>query len=489
MLKTIRPRSRKHATARGITTHGGGSVAYVPVPPTWQGTTRQVCGMWPFIAPGSLPHVGGPIGRHQESHVVVCFDHISWFLAKFIANPSVVIIAQPGMGKSTLTGMLMTNLAAMGYILLIPGDTKPDYTELVNQLDGEVRSVRRTGGSPFNPCDPGGMVTAAYRIATVPGMEAEATALRGEAIGRATTLIGGLLELSRKQPVRDYEESAISASLDALYTRNGQVPVLADLIDYITMKPRDLQEELVAVISGDGDTWKYDELTLPLIRSLKAVVGGKFGDTFSRRTIRRDAPVALDIDTSAIKAGDPAYLGAVLMAAWADVYGQVEAEQALADAGLAERRRYCLTLDELWRVLNLGGSLPDRVNELTRLNRTQGVGQIMVTHSMRDLTGTGKSTTDGIADRAGAVIIGGVPKSEMDALQGRVTLTKREQQSLTQWWSASQGTFSEPNTIPPGAGKFLIKPSADDPGIPVDVILGSVEVEWGGQDTNRAWTR
>ena len=43
------------------------------------------------------------------------------------------------------------------------------------------------------------------------------------------------------------------------------------------------------------------------------------------------------------------------------------AEQALADAGLAPRRLYCLTLDELWRVLNLGGSMADRVNELTRL--------------------------------------------------------------------------------------------------------------------------
>ena len=100
------------------------------------------------------------------------------------------------------------------------------------------------------------------------------------------------------------------------------------------------------------------------------------------------APVVSNIDTSRIKAGDPRFLAAVMIAAWSDIYGMVEADQALADEGLAPRRRYCLTLDELWRVLRLGGTMPDRVNELTRLNRTQGVGQIMITHSLRDLTPT-----------------------------------------------------------------------------------------------------
>ena len=41
--------------------------------------------------------------------------------------------------------------------------------------------------------------------------------------------------------------------------------------------------------------------------------------------------------------------------------------------------------------------------------------------------------------------------------------------------------------MPPGAGKFLIKPSSDDPGIAVEVVLTSSERAWGGQNTNRAW--
>jgi hypothetical protein len=67
-------------------------------------------------------------------------------------------------------------------------------------------------------------------------------------------------------------------------------------------------------------------------------------------------------------------------------------------------------------VLRLGGTMPDRVNELTRLNRTQGVGQIMVTHSIRDLAPGRDSEIEGIEERAGAIVVGGVPKKELAAL-------------------------------------------------------------------------
>jgi hypothetical protein len=36
---------------------------------------------------------------------------------------------------------------------------------------------------------------------------------------------------------------------------------------------------------------------------------------------------------------------------------------------------------------------------------------------------------------------------------------------------------------------FLIKTSADQPGIPVQVVLTSVEQAWGGQQTSRRWDR
>ena len=120
-------RRRTGVRPSGIVAAGGGSTAFVPVPLAWRATSRQVCGLFPWGSPGQLPLAGAPIGRHQRSRAVVCFDHVSWFRAHRIANPSVLIISKPGLGKSTLSSKLMLWLAALGYVLLIPGDTKPDY--------------------------------------------------------------------------------------------------------------------------------------------------------------------------------------------------------------------------------------------------------------------------------------------------------------------------------------------------------------------------
>jgi len=497
--RAIRHHHRDRCTARGYAGAGGGRPAFLPIPLHWRGTTRQVCGLYPFGVPGALPLVGTPIGRHQRSGGRVCFDHISWFQAGLIANPSVLILGMPGLGKSTLTGKLALGCAAQGYTLLVPGDTKPDYTALGTELGCEIRTVKRSGGWALNPCDPGGMIAAADRIGGTVGEE-----LRGEAIGRAVTLLAALVELCRKGPVADYEESVLGAALRQLYQQPGTVPVIADLRALIASRPAALWAELeLEYPGGDGQSplavvSEYDHLTLPLRRSLRALIGGKYGDVFTRPTQRCPLTAGIVVDTSAIKAGNKDFLAAVLLAAWSDTYGQVEAEGALAAAGLAPKRLYCMVLDEMWRVLELGGSLPERVNELTRLNRTDGVGQIMVAHSANDLKDTGSARTDGIGERAGAIIIGGVPKKELARLDELITLTSSEEEALTSWYSVSRERLTESERDqqgrllrppPPGAGRFLIKTSADQPGIPVQVVLTSVEQAWGGQRTSRRWDR
>ena len=476
-------RRRKVVMKNGINAPGGGSTAFVPVPLEWRGTTRQVCGLFPWSSPGQLPLEGAPIGRHQKSRAVICFDHVSWFLAHRIANPSVLIIAKPGLGKSTLASKLMLWLSALGYVLLIPGDTKPDYVKLTKRLGGDHRIVARSGGHALNPCDPGGMGAAARQL-TAAGKFAAGASLLAEAIGRATVCIASLVELGRKGPVADYEEAAISAALEILYDRDlADPPLLAEVVATLEARPAKVRE----VVLDRGADDAYGTLVDPLQRSLRALLSGKFGDVFSRHVDRpAGQPAAVNIDTSRIKGGDKAFLGAVMIAAWSDMYGMVEAQQALADAKLAPRRLYCLTLDELWRVLRLGGTMPDRVNELTRLNRTQGVGQIMITHSIRDLAPGQESEIEGIEERAGAIVIGGVPKKELTALDAVVTLTSAEQSAIREWWSTSVSAV-ERNEVPPGAGKFLIKSSSEDPGIPIDVVLTSTETAWGGQNTNEAW--
>ena len=65
--------------SRGLPGRGGGKASYVEAAPEWRATTRQVCGLWPFIAGSGTPMVGVPIGRDLRSHATVCCDPISWF--------------------------------------------------------------------------------------------------------------------------------------------------------------------------------------------------------------------------------------------------------------------------------------------------------------------------------------------------------------------------------------------------------------------------
>jgi hypothetical protein len=461
---------------------GSGRTSFVPVPLEWQGTTRQVAGLYPWSVPGRLPSIGVPTGRHQLGAGVVCFDPASWFLSGLIANPSVLVLSKPGLGKSTLVDHWAIGMAAMGYRILVPGDTKPDHVEMVRVLGGSVQTVQRRGaasGGALNPCDPGGMGGAARRIGGTAG-----EALLHEAIGRGTTAVHTLLQLTREgEGVRDHERAALATALRLLYTGRREAPALPDLIALLSERP----EAVRAVVLARAHDDDYDALLDPLRRSLLALLSGPYGSVFAGQVDRSDVDTpAMVVDTSAIRAGDPGYLAAVLVGAWSEAYGRVETAQALAAAGLAPRRRHVLILDELWRVLRAGGGagMADRVNELTRLNRTDGVCQIMVTHGVRDLATGRDQQVEGIEHRVGALVIGGVPRQEVEALAGVVNLTDTEAAELVSWSSTAD---LDPRTRPPGSGKFLIKHSPTEPGIPVDVLLTPTELAWGGQNSNLAW--
>ena len=388
-----------------------------------------MCGLYPWKPPGALPLVGTPIGRHQPPASPVCFDHISWFQAGLIANPSVLILGMTGLGKSTLTGKLAMGCAAQGYTLLVPGDTKPDYTALGQQLGCEIRTVKRFGGWALNPCDPGGMIAAAEPIGGQAGEE-----LRGEAIGRAVTLLAALIELSRKGPVADYEESVLGAALRQLYEhRRGagdRRPARADpqpapgAVDRAGAGiPRHRQ-----AIPARRHPGRYDHITAPLRRSLRALIGGKYGDVFARPTERRPLGSGVVIDTTASR---PATRTSSPPCCSPPGPTPTARSRPTAPSPRPASPRSSCTAWCWMRCgasLELGGTIPERVNELTRLNRTDGVGQIMVSHSANDFQGTGSARTDGIAERAGAIVIGGVPRNELDRLDGLLTLTSEEKQ-------------------------------------------------------------
>jgi hypothetical protein len=468
---------------RGYPGPAGGRSALVDPPPEWRGTSVQVCGLWPFAAGAGTPMVGVPVGRVLDTGSTLCMDPISWFeRANLIHNPSLMILGKPGLGKSSLSRRLALGLAAYGVIPMALGDLKPDYRDLIQALGGQIVRLGRGQGS-LNILDPGESAGAAAKLSG-----ADRDRLLAQSRGRRLNIVSALITILRGTPVVDRERTVLHTALRLLEERHDGVPVLPDLIRILDQGP----DELRTVVLARGDEGRYRDAVDPLQVSLLGLLDGPMGNSFSRHTtdpIRLDSTGGVCIDISGIDETDRELQAAVLLACWSDGFGAIEASHALADAGLGPQRHFLVILDELWRVLRSGTGLVDRIDGLTRLNRQQGVGQILISHTMNDLvalpTEEDRAKARGFAERSGMVACFGLPEAEMPALTQVVRMSEREQRVVVDWstppsWHPSTGLESEP----PGLGMALLKVGGR-PGLAFRVDLTRSERAVG--DTNKRW--
>jgi hypothetical protein len=467
---------------RGWMNRGGGAAAYVEAAPEWRGTSVQVCGLWPFIAGSGAPMVGVPLGRHLYTNTTVCSDPINWFTrAKLISNPGVFILGLTGRGKSTVVRRMATGLAAQGIPLFSLGDTKPDYANLTLALGGNVIKLGRGEGT-LNVLDPGSAMSAAQQLT---GRDREK--LMADAKGRRLNMLCGLIELNRQRPVTDVETLVLDTAMELLDTffEPGEA-TLPDLVKLLDDGPEPLQN--VTLSRGNEDS--YHAAIDPLQGSVLALTRGALGDTFAHKTtVHLDLSKSLCVDISGIPESDSKLQAAVLLACWAEGFAALEAAQALADAGLGPQRHAFLIIDELWRVMQASKGMVARVDALTRLNRTRGIGQALITHTLSDMLSLAdeedRQRAIGFAERAGYMILGGLPKRELPMLTQIVQLSQTEAELLADWsapasWDPGTGEEADP----PGRGKFLLKVGGR-PGIPIKVELTPSEL--AVNDTNQMW--
>ncbi|WP_159025326.1 ATP/GTP-binding protein [Streptomyces pluripotens] len=466
---------------RGMFGPNGGRVSYLDMPTEYRGTSKQVCGLWPFVVGAGTPMMGVPLGRNIITGATLCCDPIAWFeRASLIANPSMFTLAKPGLGKSTVNRRMMVGLDFRGIVSLVPGDTKGEYTDLTRALDGQVIQLGRGMGS-LNPLDLGEMGSAAQRL-----VGSARRSLLEEATGRRSTMVAALISIVRKAAITGDEESLLGKAIELLDDIDlGRPALLGDLVQLIKDGPDALRNMTLA-----EDEEQYRAAVKPLLKSLMSLVEGTLAATFNRQTSERlslDRPVSIDL--SSIPASEKTLEGAVLLTCWAEAFAAIEAHDRLTNAGLAPRRNFFLVLDELWRILRAGVGLVDRVDELTRLNRQIGIGQSMTTHSTADLLSLpnqeDREKAKGFVERSGMVFLGGLPRAEMDALNSIVPLSTRERELIVEWSippSIDNKTGKE--MPPPGRGKFLVKAGAN-PGIPIQTALTQAEIQLN--DTNQKW--
>lgn len=475
---TSRPRTTASAPpAWGRKRRDAGRVAHVGAPVEYQATTTQACGLFPFVAGSGSPTLGTPIGRHQLWGEVVCLDPLAWLRAGLVTNPGLFVLGQPGTGKSTFVKRLITGGIACGSYGLILGDTKPDYTALVEHLGGQVIRIGR-GLDRLNPLDSGPLGAALRRLSG-----AQAETLRWEVRSRRLSLLLALCTLVRAAPVTNAEEVLLGHTVDLLDERlaGQREPTVVDVLQVIEQGPDELRRAARAASEA-----RYRKQTSDLVFTLDLLCTGSLAGAFDGPTstpLDPDAP-AVSVDISRVGAAGDTLLTAAMLCTWAYGFGMVDAAAALAELGQAPRRAYVGVMDELWRALRGAPGLVDYADSLTRLNRAKGMASIMITHSLADLdalaTEADRAKARGFADRSAITVLAGLPPRELARVHEITPLTAPEQELVASW---SAPDSWQPGLRHPGRGKYLIK-TGQRLGIPVQLDL--VGAEFALYDTDQA---
>lgn len=489
--------------------HGGRQSLVAPAK-EHRGSSKQVCGLWPWGVGANAPIVGTPIGSHIRTGAPVCYDAYNWFEhGGFISNPSTFIMSLPGKGKSTLARRMVTGKIAQGVTPLILGDLKPDYVDLIRALDGQVISVG-PGAGKINPLDVGALGRIIPRLEKA-GRDDLVEDVWAQVISRQVLVISSLIQIVRGGRVADFEETVLSSALRKLYSEDFVGGEKHSAVTFGPENPPILEDLIEVVIAGDDDMMldaaaddmrEYSETVKPLRRALRSIVRGPFGEVFNGHTDVRidvDAP-AVCMDVSSLGQDFSPLMAAVLLTCWSDGFGTVDAAHILEDAGLSDRKRnFMVVLDEMWRVLGAGVGLVDRVNALTRLNRTIGIELVEIVHTFKDLEALpseeDRKKAIGFIERAGALIVGALPRDEMMRLANIKPFTSAEINMVSAWSSNTRAMTEAPRpgqkrAVPPGTGNFLIKVGeSGTAGIPVHVTLTQTELNLGVHDTNQRFEK
>ena len=452
----------------------GGRVSFIDSGEKLSAPTTQACGLFPFLAGSGAPKIGVPVGVHLANQEIVCLDPFKWVQYGMVTNPGIFIIAQPGCGKSAFVKRLITGMSAFGSIPIILGDVKPDYPDVVEALGGQVIRMGR-GLDVINPLDAGPIRSASERL-RAEGFEEKAIELEADAVGRRLALLVSICTVGRNgQPITSGEEVMLASCINYFDENNIDEPTIPDVLDMLRNP-----SEFIIVAAESKTRDEFDAESKPLRQTLSLLLNGTFKGVFDGKTtnpIDLNAP-AIEIDISALaRSGEENIISSAMLAVWAYGFGVVDAQMALSEAGLEPPRDYVAVLDELWRALRGAPGLVDKADALTRVNRSRGMAQIMVTHSLDDLealpTESDRKKARGLVERSGTVILGGVSPREAEAISGVVPLTDREKMLLTSWQSPSSWSGTEAH---PGRGRFMIK-TGDRTGLPIQVVLLPVEAE------------
>ncbi|ONI48504.1 ATP-binding protein [Streptomyces sp. IB2014 011-1] len=447
---------------------GRGRAAVLDPGAVYLSSTVQTAGLYPFILGGGLPPEGVPIGYDQLTHELVCFDPSGW-IGSLVTNPGVWIMAQPGVGKSAIAKRICLVYSAYGYKIVVPGDVKGEYADLVGELNGQVVRIGR-GLDRINPLDSGPLRKVLPTLA--PGRR---DALLAEITGRRSELLHALLTTEMDRRPDSTERNVIEHAIRLVGAAHvGESdPIIPDVVKVLRDGPAELRAQLMVDTEDD-----YRALVRGVTHALENLCVGPLSGLFDGPTttpLDLSAP-ALSVDLSSLLTAGDHVVSAGLLATWAYAYSSIDSARAvgLMNAPLV------LPLDEMWRALRAGPGIVDAFDSMTRLNRARNEVTLFITHSLRDPeslpTPQDRAKAMGMIDRCDSMILGALSVGELERVSAQRPLTDAEI-ALIASWSDSSGTgldLANQKRAHPGRGKYMLR-LGTRPGTPVRLQLTDAE--------------
>ncbi|NKZ71198.1 ATP/GTP-binding protein [Rhodococcus hoagii] len=441
-----------------------------------------------------LPHRRDTAGERRGRDRVPLRPHQRDLPCPPTEHASVFVLGLPSFGKSTLARKFVSGAIAQGQIPFVFADTKPDFAKEIEIIGGDRAKIVRLGHGEgyLNPLGIGALGSIIPLLENFPQVQIKVIK---QVHQRRKRIMQSLCEIERGTPLTQTERNVLTAALRLLEhdDRFGYEtpPLISDLIALIDNPPQELMRK---VYTQNAD--RYREKVEPLLETLAALLDGDLGEVFSQQTTTpidftgEDPPVAVCVDISALSHGDTKLEAAVMAACWEDGFGAIEAAHVLADCGLREQLHFLATLDEFWRVLSGGPGMVSRIDALTRLTRTLGTALVMITHTVKDLESLEADfdimKAKGFIERAGAVIVGALPRGEMEKLDNIIPFTRDDKA-----WVSSLSTPGAYDPIlgkpapPPGRGHFLLKQGTERiPGHRFETVMTPTEIKYGWHDTD-----
>lgn len=424
---------------------------------TFTASTHSAADMFPLVAGAGAPTVGIPVGRHLITGEPVRLDPFGWLGCGLTTNTGMFQLGQPGTGKSALVKRQVLGQVCAGVRPVILGDPKGEYSQLVRDLGGQVIRVG-PGLDRINPLD----------AHALPGVTRQDVRAR-----RLSLLLALCAVVRNRAPVTSGEHLVLATAMDQLAGDDATIPEL------IRVLRQPSPAMLAAAQVRDRD--QYERMTQELLWTLSLLTSGALQGVFDGPSTRRMDPgaTAMAIDLSAVT--DQVLLGAAMLSSWAWGHAAIAADQ---EAG----GRWLVVMDELWRALRGAPGLVDHADALTRLNRSQGVASLMVTHSLQDLQALPDrhevAKARGFVERSAIVILSGLPRRELRDVAEVVPLTQAERDLVAGWAGAESW---RPGRRHPGRGKYLIK-TGHRPGVPVRLELSPAEQRLYDTDPDQSLT-